>query len=136
MPTSTSMLLGRVMNIQGQYAKVLNLYNIHNQIIFRCDFHFKTTIIYVNKAISKAIVYSGLGSLDKMFGFLFGFIWAYIIAVCIFTTVDIIYNHDKWPIKQDGSITYEWVENGSNYLIKVFPDQEQYKDAKDKVQEL
>ena len=93
-------------------------------------------ILLTNKAISKAIVYSGLGSLDKMFGFLFGFIWAYIIAVCIFTTVDIIYNHDKWPIKQDGSITYEWVENGSNYLIKVFPDQEQYKDAKDKVQEL
>ena len=28
-------------------------------------------ILLTNKAISKAIVYSGLGSLDKMFGFLF-----------------------------------------------------------------
>ena len=93
-------------------------------------------ILFTNKAISKAITYTGLGSLDKTFGFIFGFIWAYIIAVCVFTTVDIVYNHDKWPIKQKGSLTYEWVENGSNYLIKVFPDHEQYEDAKDKVQEL
>ena len=93
-------------------------------------------ILFTNKAVSKAITYTGLGSLDKTFGFIFGFIWAYIIAVCVFTTVDIVYNHDKWPIKQKGSLTYEWVENGSNYLIKVFPDKEQYEDAKDKVQEL
>ena len=93
-------------------------------------------ILFTNKAISKAITYTGLGSLDKTFGFIFGFIWAYIIAVCVFTTVDILYNHDKWPIKQKGSLTYEWVENGSNYLIKVFPDKEQYEDTKDKVQEL
>ena len=93
-------------------------------------------ILFTNKAVSKAIIYTGLGSLDKTFGFIFGFIWAYIIAVCVFTTVDILYNHDKWPIKQKGSLTYEWVENGSNYLIKVFPDKEQYEDTKDKVQEL
>jgi|TARA_B100001540_G_scaffold63985_1_gene57503 membrane protein required for colicin V production len=93
-------------------------------------------ILFTNKAVSKAITYTGLGSLDKTFGFIFGFIWAYIIAVCVFTTVDIVYNHDKWPIKQKGSLTYEWVENGSNYLIKVFPDKEQYENTKDKVQEL
>ena len=93
-------------------------------------------ILFTNKAVSKAITYTGLGSLDKTFGFIFGFIWAYIIAVCVFTTVDIVYNHDKWPIKQKESLTYEWVENGSNYLIKVFPDKEQYEDTKDKVQEL
>ena len=93
-------------------------------------------ILFTNKAVSKAITYTGLGSLDKIFGFIFGFIWAYIIAVCVFTTVDIVYNHDKWPIKQKGSLTYEWVENGSNYLIKVFPDKEQYEDSKNKVQEL
>ena len=93
-------------------------------------------ILLTNKAISKAVTYSGMGSLDKIFGFLFGFVWAYIIAVCIFTTIDIVYNHDKWPITEDKSIRYQLVENGSNYLIKVFPDHEQYEDAKDKVQEL
>ena len=31
---------------------------------------------------------------------------------------------------------FTFVENGSNYLIKEFPEKEQYEDAKDKVQEL
>ena len=93
-------------------------------------------VLLINKGISKAVSYSGLGSLDTIFGFFFGFLRGYIISVCIFSTVSIVYNHNKWPIKEDRSITYQWVENGSNYLIKVFPDQKQYKDAKEKVQNL
>ena len=34
------------------------------------------------------------------------------------------------------AISYEWVEKGSNYLIKGFPNQKEYENAKDKVQEL
>ena len=93
-------------------------------------------ILLINKGISKAVTYSGIGNLDKIFGFMFGFVRSYIIAVCIFTTIDIIYSHKKWPINLDKSFTFLWVENGSNYLIKEFPDQKQYEDAKDKVQEL
>ena len=93
-------------------------------------------ILMINKGIGKVVTYSGIGTIDKIFGFFFGFIWAYLLAVFIFTTIDIVYNHDKWPITEDQSITYQLVENGSNYLIKVFPDHEQYEDAKDKVQEL
>ena len=36
-------------------------------------------ILMINKGISKAINYTGLGSLDTIFGFFFGFIRAYII---------------------------------------------------------
>ena len=93
-------------------------------------------ILLTNKAISKAIVYSGLGSLDKMFGFLFGFIWAYVIAVCIFTTVDIIYNHDKWPINTSQSFTFPYLEKGSNYLIKEFPNEKTYQKSKEKIENI
>tara|TARA_B100001996_G_C18512568_1_gene535993 strand:- start:90 stop:632 length:543 start_codon:yes stop_codon:yes gene_type:complete len=93
-------------------------------------------ILLINKGISRAVTYSGIGSLDKVFGFCFGFLKSYIIIVCVYTTIDIIYTHDKWPIKLKDSISYRWVENGSNYLINEFPDQKQYEDAKDKVQEL
>ena len=65
-----------------------------------------------------------------------GFIRAYIISVCIFATIDIIYSSDKWPIDLGGSYTFELVEKGSNYLIKEFPDKKEYEDAKEKVQEL
>ena len=38
-------------------------------------------VLLINKGISKAVSYTGIGDLDKMFGFFFGFIKAYIIAV-------------------------------------------------------
>ena len=73
---------------------------------------------------------------DKIFGFIFGFFRAYVIVVCIFTTIDIIYNSEKWPIDLDKSFTFHLVEKGSNYLIKEFPDEKQYKEAKEKVQDI
>ena len=93
-------------------------------------------ILLINRGISKAVTYSGLGTLDKFFGFFFGFFRAYVIAICIFTTISIVYNYKKWPINLEQSLIFPWVEKGSNYLIKEFPDQKQYENAKDKVQEL
>ena len=58
-------------------------------------------VLLVNKGISKAVNYTGIGGLDTTFGFFFGFIKAYIISVCIFSGFHIIYNHDKWPINKD-----------------------------------
>ena len=93
-------------------------------------------ILMINKGIGKAVTYSGLGTLDKIFGFFFGFLRSYIICVCIFSTISIIYNHDKWPMNLEKSFTFPYVEKGSNYLLKEFPNEENYNDAKDKVQEL
>ena len=93
-------------------------------------------ILLINKGISKVVTYTGIGSLDKIFGFFFGFIRGYVISVCIFATIDIIYNSDKWPIDLDNSYSFELVEKGSNYLINEFPDKKEYEDAKEKVQEL
>ena len=93
-------------------------------------------ILLVNKGISKAVTYTGIGGLDKVFGLFFGFIRGYVISVCIFATIDIIYNSSKWPIDIGRSFTFELVEKGSNYLIKEFPDKKEYEDAKEKVQEL
>ena len=93
-------------------------------------------ILLINKGISKAVTYTGIGGLDKIFGFFFGFLRGYVISVCIFATIDIIYNSDRWPIDLDNSLSFQIVEKGSNYLIKEFPDKKEYEDAKEKVQEL
>ena len=93
-------------------------------------------ILLINKGISRAVTYTGIGGLDKIFGFFFGFARGYVISVCIFATVDIIYNSNKWPIDFDKSLSFQLVEKGSNYLIKEFPDKKEYENAKDKVQEL
>ena len=93
-------------------------------------------ILIINKSISRTVKYSGLGRADTVFGFFFGFLRGYIISVCIFSTVSIIYNHSKWPINSDESLTFSYVEKGSNYLIKEFPDEKNYKETKEKIEEL
>ena len=93
-------------------------------------------ILMINKGISKAVKYSGLGKLDTVFGFFFGFLRGYIICVCIFSTISIIYNHNKWPMNLEESLTFSYVEKGSNYLIKEFPNEKNYEDTKEKIEEL
>ena len=93
-------------------------------------------VLLINKGISKAIRYTGLGSLDKIFGFFFGFLRSYIISVCIFSAVHIVYNLDKWPINTDKSFIFPYLEKGSNYLLKEFPDEKTYQDSKEKIEEL
>ena len=93
-------------------------------------------ILMVNKGISKAIRYTGIGSLDTVFGFFFGFIRAYIISICIFSGLHIVYNYDKWPINVDKSYVFPYLEKGSNYLLKEFPDEKTYQDSKEKIEEL
>ena len=93
-------------------------------------------VLVVNKGISKAVNYTGIGGLDTTFGFFFGFIRAYVIAVCIFSGFHIVYNHDKWPINKDQSYVFPYLEKGSNYLIKEFPNEKTYQDSKEKIEEL
>ena len=93
-------------------------------------------VLLVNKGISKAVRYTGLGSLDTVFGFFFGFVRSYIIAVCIFSGIHIIYNHDKWPINLDKSYIFPYLEKGSNYLLKEFPNEKTYQESKEKIKEL
>ena len=93
-------------------------------------------ILMVNKGISKAVNYSGLGRIDTIFGFFFGFIRSYIICVCIFSTVTIVFNHSKWPLRLEESLSFPYVEKGSNYLIKEFPDEQNYEKTKEKIEEL
>ena len=93
-------------------------------------------VLMINKGISKAIRYTGIGSLDSIFGFFFGFVRAYIISVCIFSGIHIVYNYDKWPLNVNKSYTFPYLEKGSNYLLKELPDEKTYQDSKEKIEEL
>ena len=93
-------------------------------------------VLLINKGISKAVKYTGIGGLDTTFGFFFGFVKAYIICVCIFSGIHIVYNHDKWPINLDKSFTFPYLEKGSNYLIKEFPNEKTYQESKEKIEDI
>ena len=93
-------------------------------------------ILMINKGISKAVKFVGLGRLDSIFGLFFGFIRSYLICVCLFSVIDIVYNYNKWPINVKKSYTFPYLEKGSNYLVKEFPNEETYQDSKEKVTDL
>ena len=93
-------------------------------------------VLLVSKGVSKAVKYTGLGSLDTLFGFFFGFVRSYIIAICIFSGVHIVYNHDKWPINTNKSYVFPYLKKGSNYLLEKFPDEKTYQKSKEKIENI
>ena len=93
-------------------------------------------MLLINKSLSKAVSYSGIGKIDKVFGFLFGFVKAYVVVVCFFTVAHIVYNNDKWPVNLDKSYIFPYLEKGSNYLLKEFPNEKTYQNSKEKIEEL
>ena len=93
-------------------------------------------VLLVNKGISKAIKYTGIGGLDATFGFFFGFVKAYIVCVSIFSGVHIVYNYDKWPINLDKSYVFPYLKKGSSYLVEEFPNEKTYQESKEKIEDI
>tara|TARA_B100000029_G_scaffold445972_1_gene466813 strand:- start:63 stop:611 length:549 start_codon:yes stop_codon:yes gene_type:complete len=85
-------------------------------------------IINIGKAISSAVTYSGLGTVDKTFGLVFGIFKGYVISVCIFSLLNWFYPHNKWPIETEGTYSFKVIYKGSEFLIDEFPNTNDYYD--------
>ena len=85
-------------------------------------------IINIGKAISSAVTYSGFGAVDKSFGLVFGIFKGYVICVCIFSLLNWFYPHQDWPIKAEGTYSFETIYKGSEFLIDEFPNSKDYYD--------
>ena len=85
-------------------------------------------IINIGKAISSAVTYSGLGSVDKSFGLIFGIFKGYVICVCIFSLLNWFYPHQKWPVETESAYSFEIIYKGSEFLIEEFPNSKEYYD--------
>ena len=94
-------------------------------------------IINIGKAIGRTVTWSGFGSVDKTFGLIFGIFKGYVICVCIFALLNWFYPHGKWPIETKDSYTFPLVFSGSKFLIKEFPNSEDYlDDTKNKIEDI
>jgi len=83
-------------------------------------------IINLGKAIAKAVTYTGLGSVDKSFGLIFGVFKGYIICVCVFSLFNWFYPHKDWPIETEGTYSFEIIYKGSKFLVDEFPNSKDY----------
>ena len=85
-------------------------------------------IISLGKAVGRAVSYSGLGSVDKTFGMIFGIFKGYIICVCIFSLLNWFYSYKLWPIKAEQSYSFDLIYKGSEFLVDEFPNSKDYYD--------
>ena len=94
-------------------------------------------IINIGKAIGRTVTWSGLGSVDKTFGLIFGILKGYVICVCIFSLLNWFYPHQNWPIKAEGSFSFERIYKGSEFLIDEFPNSmDYYKETEEKIENI
>ena len=94
-------------------------------------------IINISKTISNAITWSGLGTVDKTFGLIFGIFKGYVFCVCIFSLCNWFYPHEKWLIETKNAYSFSTIFSGSKLLIKEFPNREDYfDDTKNKIEDI
>ena len=94
-------------------------------------------IINIGKAIGRTITLSGLGSVDKTFGLIFGIFKGYAICVCIFSLLNWFYPHQKWPLKAEGTYSFEIIYKGSKFLIDEFPNsKDYYEETEEKIEKI
>ena len=88
------------------------------------------------KSLSRAVNWTGVGSVDKTFGLLFGFFKGYIVAVCLFSLLNWFYPYQNWGISAESAISFNFVKKGSEILIEEFPSNEDLIDTKDKIEKI
>ena len=92
--------------------------------------------ILAGKSISRAVTWTGVGSIDKTFGLLFGFFKGYIVSICLFSILNWFYPYQNWGISAEDAISFNIVKKGSEILIEEFPSSEDFIDTKDKIEKI
>ena len=92
--------------------------------------------ILLGKTLSRAITWTGVGSIDKGFGFLFGFFKGYIVSVCLYSILNWFYPYQNWGISAENAVSFNIFKNGSEILIEEFPSSEDFIDTKEKIEKI
>ncbi len=93
-------------------------------------------IIVIGKALGKAVTWTGVGSIDKSFGLLFGVFKGYVVSVCIFTILNWFYPFQNWGISAEKAISFNLINKGSEILIEEFPSSDDFIDTKEKIEKI
>jgi len=92
--------------------------------------------ILVGKSLGRAVTWTGVGSIDKAFGLLFGFFKGYIVSVCLFSIFNWFYPYQNWGISAENAISFNLIHKGSKILIEEFPSNKDFIDTKEKIEKI
>jgi len=85
-------------------------------------------VLLINKGLKKTIKWSGLGSIDTVFGFIFGIVKGYIYFISLFTVINFLHPNDRWPDYLNKGLTFDYIIWGNELMIEAFPQRYEYLD--------
>ena len=130
----TIILVPKLQPIVGEYVQSEFINNIGLGISIFIFTLF--VIILIGKSLSRAMTWTGVGPIDKGFGFLFGFFKGYIVSVCLFSILNWFYPYQNWGISAEDAISFKIINRGSEILIEEFPSNEDFIDTKEKIEKI
>ena len=92
--------------------------------------------IVSGKSLGRTVTWTGLGSVDKSFGILFGLLKGYVVAVCFFSLLNWFYPYEKWGISTIDAFSFDIVKKGSDLLIEEFPNYKDIINTKEEIEKL
>ena len=93
-------------------------------------------LILFGRALGRLFSYTGMGPVDKVFGFFFGIFKGYVFFVCFFSIVNWFYSYEKWDMKLNNSFFFSITEKGSKLLIEEFPNKQDVDDTKKQIEKI
>jgi membrane protein required for colicin V production len=93
-------------------------------------------LILLGRSLGRLFSYTGMGSVDKVFGFFFGIFKGYVFVVCIFSILNWFQSYEKWDINLKNSYFFPITEKGSQLLIEEFPSRKNLDDTKKEIEKI
>ena len=91
-------------------------------------------IIIISRSLNKVLKWSGLGSVDKLFGLFFGAFKGYAYFIVLFTISNAIYPVNKWHKSLNSGI-FTKILSMVKILVNNFSNRQEYfDDGKDKIE--
>ena len=84
--------------------------------------------LLIIKGLKKTIKWSGLGSIDTVFGFIFGILKGYIYFVSIFSILSFVHPYEKWPDYLNNGKSVNIIIWGNDLLLDILPHRYEYID--------
>ena len=92
--------------------------------------------IVIGRSLSRVVTWTGVGTVDKTFGLLFGFFKGYIVSLCLFSILNWFYPYQNWGISAEDAISFNIIKKGSEILVEEFPSNEDFIDTKEKIEKI
>ncbi len=83
-------------------------------------------VLLINKGLAKTVKWTGLGSIDTLFGSIFGIIKGYVYFIFLFTLINFVHPKDRWPDSLNTGISLDAIIWGNELLIDTFPKRYEY----------